>query len=98
RHRGYHKPVMAAGGMGNLKREHVAKHDIPPGAKIIQLGGPAMKIGLGGGAASSIAAGDQSEDLDFDSVQRGNPEMQRRCQMVIDACIALGPDNPVLSI
>ena len=98
RHRGYHKPIMAAGGMGNLKREHVAKHDIPPTAKIIQLGGPAMKIGLGGGAASSIAAGDQSEDLDFDSVQRGNPEMERRCQMVIDACIALGTDNPILSI
>jgi len=98
RHRGYHKPIMAAGGMGNLKREHVQKHDIPPTAKIIQLGGPAMKIGLGGGAASSIAAGDQSEDLDFDSVQRGNPEMQRRCQQVIDACIALGDQNPILSI
>jgi len=98
RHRGYHKPIMAAGGMGNLKRSHVDKHDIPPKALIIQLGGPSMKIGLGGGAASSIAAGDQSEDLDFDSVQRGNPEMQRRCQMVIDACIALGSDNPILSI
>jgi phosphoribosylformylglycinamidine synthase len=98
RHRGYHKPIMAAGGMGNLKRDHVAKHDILPTSKIIQLGGPSMKIGLGGGAASSIAAGDQSEELDFDSVQRGNPEMQRRCQMVIDACIALGKKNPILSI
>ena len=97
-HRGYHKPIMAAGGMGNLKREHVPKSDIPPGAKVIQLGGPSMKIGLGGGAASSIAAGDQSEDLDFDSVQRGNPEMERRCQMVLDACIALGDQNPILHI
>lgn len=98
RHRGYHKPIMAAGGMGNLKREHVAKHAIDAGALILQLGGPAMKIGLGGGAASSIAAGSQSEALDFDSVQRGNPEMQRRCQQVIDACIALGAENPILSI
>ncbi len=97
-HRGYHKPIMAAGGMGNLKREHVAKKDIPPTARIIQLGGPAMKIGLGGGAASSIGAGSQSEALDFDSVQRGNPEMERRCQQVIDGCIALGADNPMLSI
>ena len=98
RHRGYHKPIMAAGGMGNLKREHVAKKDIMPAARIIQLGGPAMKIGLGGGAASSIGAGAQSEALDFDSVQRGNPEMQRRCQQVIDACIALGSENPIRSI
>ncbi|MGK0464049.1 MAG: phosphoribosylformylglycinamidine synthase [Lentimonas sp.] len=97
-HRGYHKPIMVAGGMGNMKREHVAKKDIPPSAKIIQLGGPAMKIGIGGGAASSIGAGAQSEALDFDSVQRGNPEMQRRCQQVIDGCIALGNDNPILSI
>ncbi len=97
-HRGYHKPIMAAGGMGNLKREHVAKKDIPPSALIIQLGGPAMKIGLGGGAASSIGAGSQSEALDFDSVQRGNPEMERRCQQVIDGCIALGAANPMLSI
>jgi phosphoribosylformylglycinamidine synthase len=97
-HRGYHKPIMAAGGMGNLKREHVAKKDIPPSALIIQLGGPAMKIGLGGGAASSIGAGAQSEALDFDSVQRGNPEMQRRCQQVIDGCIALGSTNPIRSI
>lgn len=97
-HRGYHKPIMAAGGMGNMKREHVAKKDIPPTAYIIQLGGPSMKIGLGGGAASSIGAGSQSEALDFDSVQRGNPEMERRCQQVIDGCIALGAENPMLSI
>ena len=98
RHRGYHKPIMLAGGMGNLKREHVAKQDIPPSALIIQLGGPAMKIGLGGGAASSIGAGAQSEALDFNSVQRGNPEMQRRCQQVIDSCMALGAQNPIRSI
>ncbi len=97
-YRGYHKPIMAAGGMGNLKREHVAKKDIPPKALIIQLGGPAMKIGIGGGAASSIGAGSQSEALDFDSVQRGNPEMERRCQQVIDGCIGLGAANPILSI
>ena len=96
--RGYLKPVMAAGGMGNLKSGHVAKQTIPEGALIVQLGGPAMKIGLGGGAASSIGAGAQSEDLDFDSVQRGNPEMQRRCQQVIDGCIALGAANPIRSI
>ena len=97
-HRGYHKPIMVAGGMGNMKREHVDKKPIPPSAHILQLGGPAMKIGLGGGAASSIGAGSQSEALDFDSVQRGNPEMERRCQQVIDGCIALGADNPMLSI
>jgi phosphoribosylformylglycinamidine synthase len=97
-HRGYHKPIMVAGGMGNMKREHVDKKPIPPTAVILQLGGPAMKIGLGGGAASSIGAGSQSEALDFDSVQRGNPEMERRCQQVIDGCIALGADNPMLSI
>lgn len=97
-HRGYHKPIMVAGGMGNMKREHVDKKPIPPTALILQLGGPAMKIGLGGGAASSIGAGSQSEALDFDSVQRGNPEMERRCQQVIDGCIALGADNPMLSI
>ena len=97
-HRGYHKPIMVAGGMGNMKREHVDKKPIPPTALILQLGGPAMKIGLGGGAASSIGAGSQSAALDFDSVQRGNPEMERRCQQVIDGCIALGADNPMLSI
>lgn len=97
-HRGYHKPIMCAGGLGNLKREHVAKQTIPPTALILQLGGPAMKIGLGGGAASSIGAGYQAEGLDFDSVQRSNPEMQRRCQQVIDGCIALAADNPIRSI
>ena len=96
--RGYHKPIMAAGGMGNLKQEHVDKKSIPPKALIFQIGGPAMKIGLGGGAASSIAAGSQSESLDYDSVQRDNPEMERRCQQVIDHCIAMGKDNPILSI
>ena len=96
--RGYHKPIMTAGGMGNLKQEHVKKNAIPPEALIIQIGGPAMKIGLGGGAASSIGAGAQSEALDFDSVQRDNPEMERRCQQVIDSCIALGSENPILSI
>ncbi len=98
RYRGYHKPIMVAGGMGNIKRRHSVKNDIPAGAFIIQIGGPAMKIGLGGGAASSMATGSNAADLDFDSVQRGNAEMERRCQEVIDACIALGENNPVLSI
>lgn len=98
RYRGYHKPIMVAGGMGNIKRIHVEKNDIPPGACIIQLGGPAMRIGLGGGAASSMATGSNAADLDFDSVQRGNAEMERRCQEVIDACIALEETNPILSI
>lgn len=98
RYRGYHKPIMAAGGMGNIKREHVLKQPIPPGALILQIGGPAMKIGLGGGAASSMATGSNIAELDFDSVQRDNAEMERRCQEVVDACIALGPANPILSI
>ncbi len=98
RYRGYHKPIMAAGGMGNIKRIHSQKRAIPPRAAIIQLGGPAMRIGLGGGAASSMATGSNAADLDFDSVQRGNAEMERRCQEVIDACIALGEHNPILSI
>ncbi len=98
RYRGYHKPIMVAGGMGNIKRTHVEKHDIPPGARIIQLGGPAMRIGLGGGAASSMGTGSNLAELDFDSVQRGNAEMQRRCQEVIDACIGLDDQNPILSI
>ena len=96
--RGYHKPIMIAGGMGNIKREHAAKHDIPEGAAIIQIGGPAMRIGLGGGAASSMDTGSNSLDLDFDSVQRDNAEIERRCQEIIDACIALGGRNPILSI
>ena len=98
RYRGYHKPIMLAGGMGNIKRMHAQKKDIPPGALIIQIGGPAMKIGLGGGAASSMATGSNVAELDFDSVQRDNAEMERRCQEVIDACIALGEGNPILSI
>ena len=96
--RGYHKPIMLAGGMGNIREQHVEKNVIPDGAYIIVLGGPAMLIGLGGGAASSVTTGSSSEDLDFASVQRGNPEMQRRCQEVIDSCTAMGQDNPIISI
>jgi phosphoribosylformylglycinamidine synthase len=96
--RGYHKPIMLAGGLGNIRREHVKKHEIPPGAKIVVLGGPAMLIGLGGGAASSMASGASEEDLDFASVQRDNAEMERRCQEVIDRCWALGAQNPIVSI
>jgi len=98
RYRGYHKPIMLAGGMGNIRRGQVYKKEVPPGALIVQLGGPAMRIGLGGGAASSMATGSNDEALDFDSVQRGNAEMERRCQEVIDACVALGDGNPILSI
>ncbi|MGA9851458.1 MAG: phosphoribosylformylglycinamidine synthase [Gammaproteobacteria bacterium] len=96
--RGYHKPIMIAGGLGNIRAMHVEKDALPAGAKVIVLGGPAMKIGLGGGAASSLASGTRIEDLDFASVQRGNPEIQRRAQEVIDACWALGEVNPILSI
>jgi phosphoribosylformylglycinamidine synthase len=96
--RGYHKPIMIAGGLGNIRRQHVEKAEIVPGAKIVVLGGPAMLIGLGGGAASSVGAGASSADLDFASVQRGNPEIQRRAQEVIDACWALGNDNPILLV
>ncbi|VAW82614.1 Phosphoribosylformylglycinamidine synthase, synthetase subunit / Phosphoribosylformylglycinamidine synthase, glutamine amidotransferase subunit [hydrothermal vent metagenome] len=96
--RGYHKPIMIAGGYGNIRAEHVNKNDIPVGAQIIVLGGPAMLIGLGGGAASSMSSGTSSEDLDFASVQRGNPEMERRCQEVIDRCWSMGGDNPIISI
>ncbi len=96
--RGYHKPIMLAGGLGNIRAEDVHKQPIPAGAGIIVLGGPAMLIGLGGGAASSVATGTSSADLDYASVQRGNPEMQRRCQEVIDQCWALGEDNPIVSI
>lgn len=95
---GYHKPIMIAGGIGNIRDDQVRKHDLPPGTLLIQLGGPGMRIGLGGGAASSMGAGTNTEQLDFDSVQRGNPEMQRRAQEVIDRCWALGRNNPVLSI
>jgi phosphoribosylformylglycinamidine synthase len=90
--RGYHKPIMLAGGMGMIRAEHVAKGEIPAGTPIVVLGGPAMLIGLGGGAASSMSSGASAEDLDFASVQRGNPEMERRAQEVIDACWALGED------
>ena len=96
--RGYHKPIMIAGGCGNIRQEHVAKGDYRPGAKLIVLGGPAMLIGLGGGAASSMASGQSHEDLDFASVQRQNPEMERRCQEVIDRCWQLGADNPIAFI
>jgi phosphoribosylformylglycinamidine synthase len=96
--RGYHKPIMIAGGMGNIRAGHVEKEDVPVGSPIIVLGGPAMLIGLGGGAASSMASGASSADLDFASVQRGNPEMQRRAQEVIDRCWARGDDNPILSV
>ncbi|HEX9208072.1 MAG TPA: phosphoribosylformylglycinamidine synthase, partial [Steroidobacteraceae bacterium] len=96
--RGYHKPIMIAGGLGNVRRSHVEKAPVVPGAKIVVLGGPSLLIGLGGGAASSMGAGSSSADLDFASVQRGNPEMQRRAQEVIDACWAMGDDNPILLI
>ncbi len=93
--RGYHKPIMLAGGLGNIKAEHVQKGAINPGDKLIVLGGPAMLIGLGGGAASSMASGHGNEDIDFASVQRDNAEMERRCQEVIDRCWALGAENPI---
>lgn len=93
--RGYHKPIMIAGGYGNIKQEHVQKGEIKPGDHLIVLGGPAMQIGLGGGAASSQSSGETSSDLDFASVQRANPEMERRAQEVIDRCWQLEADNPI---
>ncbi|MDF2181485.1 phosphoribosylformylglycinamidine synthase [Neptuniibacter sp. CAU 1671] len=96
--RGYHKPIMIAGGLGNIREEHVEKGEIPVGAKLICLGGPAMQIGLGGGAASSMSSGTSSADLDFASVQRDNPELERRCQEVIDQCWQLGDANPIAFI
>lgn len=96
--RGYHKPIMLAGGLGNIREEHVLKGDIPVGAKLVVLGGPAMLIGLGGSAASSIDSGSGSETLDFASVQRENPEMERRAQEVIDRCTYLGKETPIASI
>src|SRR5690606_36834376 len=90
---GYHIPIMIAGGLGNIRAEHVEKDVIPVGAKLVVLGGPAMLIGLGGGAASSMATGSSAEDLDFASVQRENPEMKRRCQDVIYRCCQLGGKN-----
>lgn len=96
--RGYHKPIMIAGGLGNIAAQHTSKNALPEGALMIQLGGPGMLIGLGGGAASSMDTGANQEDLDFDSVQRGNPEIERRAQEVIDRCWELGAANPILSI
>ncbi|KAG0249276.1 hypothetical protein BG011_009447 [Mortierella polycephala] len=96
--RGFHKPIMLAGGLGTIRPQHVHKNKIQPGAHLVVLGGPCMLIGLGGGAASSMTSGESSAALDFASVQRENPEMQRRCQQVIDTCTALGAKNPVQSI
>ncbi|HTU67360.1 MAG TPA: phosphoribosylformylglycinamidine synthase [Steroidobacteraceae bacterium] len=96
--RGYHKPIMIAGGLGNVRRNFVEKSEIPVGAKLVVLGGPAMLIGLGGGAASSVNSGASSADLDFASVQRGNPEIQRRAQEVIDRCTARWSQNPILLV
>ena len=96
--RGYHKPIMIAGGYGNIRAEHVDQHEFAPGTKLVVLGGPAMLIGLGGGAASSVASGSSAESLDFASVQRQNPEMQRRCQEVIDHCTAMGESSPIAFI
>ncbi|KAJ3343781.1 hypothetical protein HDU93_006698 [Gonapodya sp. JEL0774] len=98
--RGYHKPIMLAGGLGTVRPQHTHKKKIPPGSLLVVLGGPAMLIGLGGGAASSEKSGlsEGREELDYRSVQRDNPEMQRRAQEVIDACTALGPGNPILSV
>jgi len=96
--RGYHKPIMIAGGVGHVDAPHVGKLDLPPGTLLIQLGGPGMRIGLGGGAASSMGSGSNTAELDFDSVQRGNAEIQRRAQEVLDACRAMGEANPILSI
>ena len=95
---GYHKPIMIAGGLGNIQAEQTHKHEIPEGALLIQLGGKGMLIGLGGGAASSMDTGSNSADLDFNSVQRGNPEIERRAQEVIDRCWQLGKDNPIIAI
>ena len=96
--RAYDKPIMLAGGLGAIDRNQVEKLGLRPGYAVVVLGGPSMLIGLGGGAASSVASGDSDESLDFASVQRDNPEMERRCQEVIDACVALGADNPIASI
>ncbi len=96
--RGYHKPIMLAGGLGNIREDHVHKKMLATGSLVIQLGGPGMLIGLGGGAASSMTTGSNNADLDFDSVQRGNPEMERRAQEVIDRCWQMGEANPILSI
>ncbi|WP_353428489.1 phosphoribosylformylglycinamidine synthase [Polynucleobacter sp. MWH-UH19D] len=96
--RGYHKPIMIAGGIGSIDSIHTHKKEIQPGHLLIQLGGPGMRIGMGGATGSSVATGTNTADLDFDSVQRGNPEMERRAQEVINACRALGNHNPIVSI
>ncbi|NBX96092.1 MAG: phosphoribosylformylglycinamidine synthase, partial [Betaproteobacteria bacterium] len=96
--RGYHKPIMIAGGLGSIRADQTQKVVFPAGTLLVQLGGPGMRIGMGGGAASSMAAGTNTAELDFDSVQRGNPEIQRRAQEVINHCWALGADNPILAI
>ncbi|MBI2384067.1 MAG: phosphoribosylformylglycinamidine synthase [Gammaproteobacteria bacterium] len=96
--RGYHKPIMIAGGYGNIRADHVDKAEVPVDARLVVLGGPAMLIGLGGGAASSMATGASTAELDFASVQRANPELERRCQEVVDYCWSLGDRNPILSI
>ena len=96
--RGYHKPIMIAGGLGSISATQTQKLPFAEGALLVQLGGPGMRIGMGGGAASSMAAGSNTAALDFDSVQRGNPEIQRRAQEVIDHCWGLGPNNPILAL
>src|SRR5262249_41773261 len=96
--RGYHKPIMIAGGVGNIAADQTRKLPLPAGTLLVQLGGPGMLIGMGGGSASSLATGTNAADLDFDSVQRGNAEMQRRAQEVIDRCWQAGDENPILSI
>ena len=96
--RGYHKPIMLAGGLGSISEGMIEKRVFPAGSQLVVLGGPAMLIGLGGGAASSMASGTSQEDLDFASVQRSNPEMERRCQEVIDRCWSLAEENPILFI
>lgn len=95
---GYHKPIMIAGGIGSISAQHTKKNDLPVGSLLIQLGGPGMRIGMGGSAASSMATGTNTADLDFDSVQRGNPEMERRAQEVINSCWQMADENPILSI
>ncbi len=95
---GYHKPIMIAGGIGSISDAHTHKNDIPVGSLLLQLGGPGMRIGMAGAAASSMATGTNTADLDFDSVQRGNPEMERRAQEVINSCWQLGDANPIISI
>ena len=95
---GYHKPIMLAGGLGAIRPDHVQKRRVEPGDKLVVLGGPAMLIGLGGGAASSLAQGASAESLDFASVQRDNPEMERRCQEVLDRCWEAGDQNPIRSV